>query len=300
MTEHIICPTHLLTSSVFTNRIVLFLVLNAALWEMRHHVINTVTVPIAQHNRDQRFTLRMSSDDDFDDSEWLDPAFLAELDVIEAAHTQQTSSTCAPIPSTPSSTSFTPPTLLPFSITSTSKRHTSAFEALPSQPNKLAPVPIDVDSDESYDMFFDKIDANELARLDKDVEEAYNHDFTIPCRNTTSGTAATRQLTLFGDVLPPPAHKLPCLPHQQQQGEFKPPHSPRNPFGQKARKTKKWDHTAFAKSGWRSGKNIKEKGKAKAVYSDVDAGEDDQSNEEFEQFPAPIPESAFPFLYFSR
>jgi ATP-dependent DNA helicase MPH1 len=54
-------------------------------------------------------------------------------------------------------------------------------------------------------------------------------------------------------------------------------------FGHKIPKTKKWDHTEFAKSGW---KRLKGKGKEREADDAEDDGDEDEEVE-FEQFPAP-------------
>ncbi|KAF8527862.1 hypothetical protein BU17DRAFT_73555 [Hysterangium stoloniferum] len=82
---------------------------------------------------------------------------------------------------------------------------------------------------------------------------------------------------------------LPRPPHLQLQSK---PAS--RSFGKKAQKVKKWDHTAFAKSGWTKPKNSKGKEKAKAISADADADDDFLSVDEFEQFPAPLPKSTPP------
>ena len=59
--------------------------------------------------------------------------------------------------------------------------------------------------------------------------------------------------------------------------------SVRSPFAGRPKKTKQWDHTAFAKYGWK-----KPKGKGKASFDDGEDEEEDVDEPvEFEQFPAP-------------
>ena len=60
-----------------------------------------------------------------------------------------------------------------------------------------------------------------------------------------------------------------------------------NPFGKKAAKTKTWDRTAFAKTGWKSTKE-KGKGKGRSFDEDEDGDEDEELDLEFAQFPAPF------------
>ena len=54
------------------------------------------------------------------------------------------------------------------------------------------------------------------------------------------------------------------------------------PEAVKPQETKKWDHTEFAKSGWK-----KPKAKAKARVDDAEEDIEDEAPE-FEQFPAPF------------
>ena len=237
----------------------------------------------------------MSSDDYFDDSEQLDSAFIAEMDAIEAAHSNATQ---FPSQANPTRTTRAPSTSITSytrssSTTSNPPGEFTLKDVIPSKPQptlKPTRVLIDVDADESYDQFFDNIDPLELEILDKDVEQAYKHGPSMPRSSLASGSSAIRQLTLFGDTL------LRASPRPLRQIQVKPPHSPHKPFGKKARKVKKWDHTAFAKSGWKSNKG---KGKTKDKTMDYDEGADDafHSTEEFEQFPALIPESmSFKFV----
>ncbi|KAF8529479.1 hypothetical protein JB92DRAFT_3106701 [Gautieria morchelliformis] len=221
----------------------------------------------------------MSSDGYFDDSGQLDSAFLAELDAIEVAHSNATQHPSQPTQTQP--------------LSSTSRSNFESYITLKSPEEsghrnatsngQPAPVPIDVDADDSYDQFFDDIDPRELERLDEDVEQAYKHPLGIPRTNSASGSGVTRQLTLFGDLVSQAPSRRPC---SQQQNQTR-PHSPRRPFGKKARKVKQWDRTAFAKSGWKSSKG-KGKGKGKDVADcELDA---DDATQEFEQFPPPIPD----------
>jgi ATP-dependent DNA helicase MPH1 len=87
------------------------------------------------------------------------------------------------------------------------------------------------------------------------------------------------QTTLFGGV----AGQQPVSNANKARPEMQRTTTQRNVFGQQARKTKKWDQTAFAKSGVRPPKS-KDKGKGRAE------DEDELGDEplEFEQFPAPF------------
>ncbi|KAJ7492863.1 hypothetical protein FB451DRAFT_1219867 [Mycena latifolia] len=146
-----------------------------------------------------------------------------------------------------------------------------AIEAVHSRPPPPREASLDVD-----DFTFGDIDERELERLDTFIEDTYQgraQPVAGPSRTASHGTLQT---TLFGEVLPPEAPKAPRAQMQRTKS------APRNPFGQQAPKTKKWDHTAFAKSGLKRGKS---KGKGKAAYNDE---EEEEEPVEFEQFPAPF------------
>ena len=220
----------------------------------------------------------MSSDEYFDDSGPLDySAFIAEVDAIEAAHTQPQ----PPVRHAPSKTSVA----------------TSSGASKPPPPPKARERPpppiagsskprevIDVDAEDSFDGFFGDIDAVELEQIDIATKAALDQDINgfIPGSSRLTTTGLTRQRTLTGEILtgPPPKPSRPSN---------KPPPSKGTqtylPFGgSKLRKVRKWDHTAFAKSGWKSTKSSKGKGKARG---DDEEGDGDESPVEFEQYPTP-------------
>lgn len=220
----------------------------------------------------------MSSDGYFDDSEHINSAFLAELDAIEGAHliaTQPPSQTKLATASPKSSKSA----LQTSSLGSLKSSGQSSYKHANPQP-----VPIDVDADESYDQFFDDIDPLELDRIEKDGEKSYISASSVERSNRASGSGVTRQLTLFGSPLPQAPSRVPRATQQKSQTNL--PSSPRKTFGKKSRKVKKWNHTAFAKSGGKSNKG-KANSKAKAIDCDEEADGAMCSTEEFEQFPAP-------------
>lgn len=190
----------------------------------------------------------MMNSDDYFDDD-LDSGVLDQLDIIEAAHRPQ------------------------------SKRPSPQRPKPPKQPRAL-------EADDSFvDLTLD-LNESELQRIDAFVNDAYQgkaklgpRPGNVPSRPFPS--QASLQTTLFGDILPP----TPSTSKTTQAAR-----SPvkRNPFGQQAPKTKQWDHTAFAKSGWKKPKSSKEKGNAD---HEVD-GEEEAV--EFEQFPAPfIPGASF-------
>ena len=128
---------------------------------------------------------------------------------------------------------------------------------------------------------FVNVDENDLDELDEFITDAHpNSAAPVGQRKFTRTPSSNMvQTTLFGAVV-----------GQQSSSTNKPrshiqktTSTQRNPFGQQARKTKKWDQTAFAKTGFKQVKT-KDKGKQRA-------DDDEQLEEEpveFEQFPAPF------------
>jgi ATP-dependent DNA helicase MPH1 len=138
-----------------------------------------------------------------------------------------------------------------------------------------------------YDLTFD-IDEAELQRLDEFIQDTYQGKVQPVAGSSTSTSSGTHQTTLFGEVLSPqPSSTRPRSQVQKSKS------TPRNPFGQQAKKTKQWDQTAFAKSGLRG----RPKGKGKAKPDDEEEQEEEMI--EFEQFPAPFVSSAYPLLRLS-
>lgn len=154
-----------------------------------------------------------------------------------------------------------------------------AIEAAHFQQPSAAPVtratsPVSDYGGSSFDF-----DEDELRNIDKQVEQAIKNPPKQALARTSSRNLM--QTTLFGEVLPKEASTSRPRPNAQKSKLM-----PLEP-----RKTKYWDHTAFAKSGVKSGKG---KGKGKQKQSDDDV--EDEEPEEFEQFPAPFisRESAVP------
>ncbi|KZT21696.1 P-loop containing nucleoside triphosphate hydrolase protein [Neolentinus lepideus HHB14362 ss-1] len=195
----------------------------------------------------------MSSDDYFSDD--FDASLLNQVDAIEAAH-------------------LSPPN--------------SPKRAHPTRSGPARPAPTareDSDFDFSFDDYGD-LEA-ELQRIEQNAFQkqasAAQEPKAGPSKKPLARTASrnTVQTTLFGDILYSQASS--CQP----QSTHRPPlqrvkSNSRNLFGKPPRKTKQWDHTAFAKTGWRKGS--KSKGKNKFP------GEEDEEDElvEFEQFPSPM------------
>jgi ATP-dependent DNA helicase MPH1 len=146
----------------------------------------------------------------------------------------------------------------------------------------LGPTPLTVaDSDDLYDLSFD-VGVQDLQRLDAAIEKDYRRKADSTSKSPSSGALTTRslsgrQITLFGDIISPrtsPSKKPPSSRRSVHQRN-----SPTRPVN---RKTKKWDHTAFAKTGRRRRAG---KGKGK---ENLDEEGDEEEVVEFEQFPAPF------------
>lgn len=187
----------------------------------------------------------MSSDGYFNGEDDIDSEALAEIEAIEAAH---------------------------------ASRHPSRLTTSTDQ-NKRPPPPA---KENSFNDISFNVDESDLKKLDEFIKDAYqNSGVSVAGPRKFTRTTSTNmvQTTLLGGVV-----------GQQPSGTNKPrtqmqrtTSTQRNPFGQQARKTKKWDQTAFAKTGV---KQVKPKRNGKQRADD-----DEQSEEEcfeFEQFPAPF------------
>jgi ATP-dependent DNA helicase MPH1 len=160
-----------------------------------------------------------------------------------------------------------------------------AIEATHFSPQKRpSPPPLTrrKSSFDEYDMTFD-IDDSELRRLDSFIEDVYQGK-AGPVAGP-SKPRSTVQTTLFGDIIPNAAPRSRTQSSTSNSRTQAQPTTARNPFGQQAAKTKMWDHTAFAKSGVRSGKS---KGKGRSLAHDDDDEDVQEEEVEFEQFPAPF------------
>ena len=196
--------------------------------------------------RDTKLFTVMSSPNGYWDDEELNSAVLYELAAIEAS---QVASTSKPV--------------------------------VRKSPSNTMPPPLTVaDSDDMFDLTFD-VGVQDLQKLDAAIEKDYRRQTGSISKSPLSGTVTRslsgRQTTLFGDVLSPessPSKKPPSLRWGTQQRK-----SPLRPVNRKA---KKWDHTAFSKTGRRR-KVGKGKGK-----ENMDEEEGEEDPVEFEQFPAPF------------
>jgi ATP-dependent DNA helicase MPH1 len=144
----------------------------------------------------------------------------------------------------------------------------------------LGPTPLTVvDSDDLFDLTFD-LDVQELEMLDAAIENDYRRKAGSSSKSPSSGALARplsgRQVTLFGDVISP--RTSPSKKPQTSRGSAQQRKSPTRPVNHKK---KKWDHTAFAKTGRRRRAG---QGKEKENQDE----ERDEEEVEFEQFPAPF------------
>ncbi|GJE91515.1 DEAD/DEAH box helicase domain-containing protein [Phanerochaete sordida] len=200
----------------------------------------------------------MSSSDEYFYDE-IDSAILAQVDAVEAAY----------------------------------KATQAKAPAAPSRPPQKAPPPERevIEIDDSYDYGSFDIDDKDLEIIDKICEEAYKKKPAAPVAGpsrVTSGlqrttSAATVQTTLFGGVVqnkPQPPSRQPVQRADSNSN---------NLFKGDPKKTKQWDHTAFAKTGWKKPKPAKGKEKA-GSFADGEEEDDwgEEEEVEFEQFPAPF------------
>ena len=213
----------------------------------------------------------MSSDEYFDEFDDIDinASLLAQVDALEAAHTQSlTAATAAAGPST-------------------SRRPPQKAPPPPSPANGPSAREV-IDVDDSYD--YDDLGASDLDRI---YEEAFNGKSAAPVAGPSKTslqrtTSATVQTTLFGGVVlnsTQPSSSGSSRSTMQRQGS-----GSNNLFTGKPNKIKKWDHTAFAKSGWKKPKSAKGKEKA-GSFDDggpEDCEEEEEEEVEFEHFPAPF------------
>jgi len=220
----------------------------------------------------------MSDDYFFDDEDLDNSAFIAGLDAFEAAHSlqhqQATKSAPAPAPAPAPVASrpvFRPPSRpAPVPAPSTSRPKPPPAEV------------IDITDDDEYkfDDSFDLENTN-WEEFDQrvEVQAQQPQDRTGPIPGPSNTTATTRQFsrtssgklqqqTLWG--VPAPPENRNKLPPRQK--------------GKTMKKTKTWDRTEYAKTGWRAVK----KGKNKSYNSDgEEVNEEEQEEVEFEQFPRP-------------
>jgi ATP-dependent DNA helicase MPH1 len=186
----------------------------------------------------------MSSPSHYWDDDELNSTLLNELAAIEAS---QVASTSKSVLRNPSANVVAPPLAVP-------------------------------DSDDLFDFSFD-VGAQDLQRLDAAIEQDYRRNTSSTSKSPSSGALNTRplsgrQTTLFGDVISPRTSPLRKANRSAQQRK--------SPTRQVNRRTKKWDHTAFAKTGRR-----RKGGRGNGKENLHEEG-DEEEVVEFEQFPAPF------------
>lgn len=151
-------------------------------------------------------------------------------------------------------------------------------------PPKSASIEATTPGLDSDSTFFDlTLDGDDMEELEEAAVRKLNSQAGPSRLNGPVRTLSTsRQTDLHGRTLPS------ASPPKQVQ------HRPI--FGQKLRKTKAWDQTAFAKTGWRSTKPPKtKKGKGKA------ADEEDEDCVDLEGLPAPyMPSMCFYSLRWTK
>ena len=199
----------------------------------------------------------MDSDDYFDD---LDSAFLQEVDALEA---KQANAQLKP--------------------------RTPTRPAQPRPPSAKRPPRSDIiEIDDSDDFGSFAIDEEDLRRIDKITNDALQGRAPLPGRNKPTfpqtNLRATVQTTLDGSILPEISKGASSSRQPTQRGSS----NVSNGIAGPSRRTKQWDHTAFAKSGWKKPQAAKGKERAFGSFDDEAEEELEEEPEEFEQFPAPF------------
>ena len=190
----------------------------------------------------------MSSDDGYFDDE-LDSAFLNEVDAIEAAHA--------------------PPT---------TTNHSVARPESPARQPSPARSVIEIEDSDPFDAFdFD------VAVLQDIQEGRVRQPVAGPSKPLAHRTPSknTIQTTLLGGVVQETSRSK---PRSSTKSSFQRTNSVQTTLIEK--KTKQWNRTAFAKSGWKqtAEEKARKKGKERASFDN----EAEEEPVEFEQFPAPF------------
>ena len=215
----------------------------------------------------------MSSDDYFDD-DLIDDDVLSKVDAIEAAHTQPATTAVFRLARPPSK---------------------------PAQPPRAkSPPPTQevIDVDETYE--FDTLDDIQLEAIDKICNDAMNGKQPVASSSRSTlhraPSGPTIQTTLFGGVAQPASSSRNTAPSSSRSTFQRTNSRLDNVYTGKPNKTKKWDHTAFAKSGWKKPPNAKGKEKA-GLFEDGQEEEWEDEEVEFEQFPAPFISLGYVFRF---
>lgn len=209
----------------------------------------------------------MSSDDYFGD-DTIDEDILLTVDAIEAAHTQ------------PPKSAVTQPTR---------RGPPQSSRAQSSTTRNAPPAQEVIDVDDTYD--FDTLDDIQLEAIDKICNGASKRQPVASSSGTTfrrAASSATVQTTLFGGVAQPTSPSRNKSASTSRSTLQRTASRLDNIYTGKPNKTKKWDHTAFAKSGWKKPKSVKGKEKAGPMEDGEEDEWGDEEEVEFEQFPAPF------------
>jgi ATP-dependent DNA helicase MPH1 len=193
------------------------------------------------------------SDDYFFDDDLNDSVLFQQLDAIESQHA---SSTALPalVPLAPQR-----PPPAPLARTNTA-------------------LVIDITDPDGFGNDSFSLDINDIAALNNAESSAPSSVWRVhgPGRN---GSIGTLQTDLHGNVVPI-AGPSRASPRKAQVARSP---TTRGGFGQPQRKSKHWDHTAFAKSGWRKTRPSKKRGRSGSDDERRSEAEDDS-----ERLPAPF------------
>lgn len=205
----------------------------------------------------------MSDDYFFGDEDLDNSAFIAGLDAFEAAHNLQQQQQATNPPATPASAAprpiFRPPS-----------RPAPAPAPNTSRPESPPAEVINISDDDEY-KFDDSLDLENANWEEFDQRAEVQIQQPGKTIAPVAGPSNARQFsrTLSGKLQQQTLWGLPVPPDSRQR-------LPPRQKGKTHKKTKTWDRTEYAKSGWRVPKKAKD--------------EDEEANEEpveFEQFPQP-------------
>ena len=215
----------------------------------------------------------MSDDYFFGDEDLDNSAFIAGLDAFEAAHNlqqQATKSAPAPAPVVSRAVFRPPPRPAPVPAPSTSRPKPPPAEV------------INISDDDEY-KFDDSLDLENTnweefdQRVEAQVQQPQDRTSPVPGPSNAAAVARKFSRTSSGKLQQQTLWGVPAPPENRNK-------LPPRQKGKTMKKTKTWDRTEYAKSGWRAVK----KGKNKSYNSDgEEENEEEQEEVEFEQFPRP-------------
>nr|VWO96633.1 ATP-dependent RNA helicase CshA (EC [Ganoderma boninense] len=232
----------------------------------------------------------MDSDEYFGDD--FDSSFLNEVNAIEAAHVAASAAATTHEPQP----SGSKPVFKPATMSKPQCQAMSSIQ-LPPRPRSFMPrrEPIP-EGDDSSDHYFDDdpitLNDADCATLDAIAEgrgasrtwSASGDSILGPSgpSNLPDRRSHLMQRNLYGEIVrdvEPPKTASTTRPFQRTRSTLR-----QMPLPGLAKRSKQWDRTAYAKTGWRKPRPNPEKEKGKGRTSDND---DDDEPLEFEQFPAP-------------